>query len=103
MVGYYAISVSYTHLFVDKGLRERLEHVKETPFVRCSYTEAVDILLKSGKTKRSAALCTGMTRRTASIVRFIRLFSLWKNGMVTVSYTHLAVYKRQDAYAEYLR
>ena len=36
--------------FVDKGLRERLEHVKETPFVRCSYTEAVDILLKSGKT-----------------------------------------------------
>ena len=35
---------------MDKGLRERLEHVKETPFVRCSYTEAVDILLKSGKT-----------------------------------------------------
>ncbi len=24
--------------------------MKETPFVRCSYTEAVDILLKSGKT-----------------------------------------------------
>lgn len=33
--------------------------------------------------KRSAALCTGMTKWTASIVRFIRLFSLWKNGMVS--------------------
>ena len=47
-----SVAVSYTHLalensaeevefltrFVDKGLRERLEHVKETPFVRCSYT-----------------------------------------------------------------
>lgn len=34
--------------FVDKGLRERLQHVADTPFVRCSYTEAVDILIKSG-------------------------------------------------------
>lgn len=35
--------------FIDKGLRERLEFVAKTPFVRCSYTEAVDILLASGK------------------------------------------------------
>lgn len=34
--------------FVDKSLRERLQHVADTPFVRCSYTEAVDILVKSG-------------------------------------------------------
>ena len=45
-----AEEVEFLTRFVDKGLWERLEHVKETPFVRCSYTEAVDILLKSGKT-----------------------------------------------------
>ncbi|MBK1789804.1 asparagine--tRNA ligase [Persicirhabdus sediminis] len=33
--------------FVDKGLIERLEFVANKPFVRCSYTEAVDILLAS--------------------------------------------------------
>lgn len=35
--------------FVDKGLRERLEFVAENPFERVSYTEAVAILQKSGK------------------------------------------------------
>lgn len=35
--------------FVDKGLRERLEFVSQTPFVRCSYTEAVAILQNSGR------------------------------------------------------
>jgi asparaginyl-tRNA synthetase len=35
--------------FVDKGLRERLEFVAENAFERVSYTEAVEILLKSGK------------------------------------------------------
>jgi asparaginyl-tRNA synthetase len=35
--------------FVDKGLHERLEFVVERPFVRVPYTEAVDILTKSGK------------------------------------------------------
>lgn len=44
-----AEEVDFLNRFVDKGLRDRLEHVKKTPFVRCSYTEAVDILLKSGK------------------------------------------------------
>lgn len=34
--------------FVSKGLIERLKHVLEKPFVRVSYTEAVDILQKSG-------------------------------------------------------
>ncbi|MGB1129401.1 MAG: asparagine--tRNA ligase [Haloferula sp.] len=34
--------------FVDKGLRKRLEHVAEQPFERVSYTEAVEILQKSG-------------------------------------------------------
>ena len=35
--------------FVDKGLIERLQHVANSDFARVTYTEAVDILLKSGK------------------------------------------------------
>lgn len=36
--------------FVDKGLHERLAFVLERPFQRVSYTEAMEILLASGKT-----------------------------------------------------
>jgi asparaginyl-tRNA synthetase len=36
--------------FVDKELLARLDFVLNKPFVRCSYTEAVAILNKSGKT-----------------------------------------------------
>lgn len=36
--------------FVDKGLRDRLEFVADKPFQRVTYTDAVEILLKSGKT-----------------------------------------------------
>lgn len=36
--------------FVEKGLIERLRHVAETPFARLTYSEAIDILAKSGKT-----------------------------------------------------
>src|SRR6266700_837512 len=35
--------------FVDKGVNERLQFVVERPFVRVPYTEAVEILKKSGK------------------------------------------------------
>ena len=35
--------------FVDKGLNERLKFVLERPFVRVTYTEAVEILNKSGR------------------------------------------------------
>lgn len=35
--------------FVDKGLLERLKFVSDRPFERVTYTEAVDILLKSKK------------------------------------------------------
>ena len=35
--------------FVDKGLPERLKFVVERPFVRVTYTEAVEILTKCGK------------------------------------------------------
>lgn len=35
--------------FVDKGLRTRLEEVSKKPFVRCSYTEAIEIMQKSGR------------------------------------------------------
>ena len=34
--------------FIDKGLLERLHNVVESDFARISYTEAVDILMKSG-------------------------------------------------------
>jgi asparaginyl-tRNA synthetase len=34
--------------FVDKGLLERLKNVAENDFARISYTEAVDLLIKSG-------------------------------------------------------
>ncbi len=36
--------------FVEKGLIARLQHVADSPFVRLSYTEAIDILKKSGRT-----------------------------------------------------
>jgi asparaginyl-tRNA synthetase len=36
--------------FVDKDLLTRLDFVLEKPFVRCSYTDAIEILEKSGKT-----------------------------------------------------
>ena len=36
--------------FVDKGLAERLKFVVERPFVRVTYTEAIEILTKSGNT-----------------------------------------------------
>lgn len=35
--------------FVDKGLEERLRFIVERPFARLSYTEAVEILEKSGQ------------------------------------------------------
>ncbi len=36
--------------FVDKNLRERLEFVASRPFIRITYTAAVELLLQSGKT-----------------------------------------------------
>ncbi len=36
--------------FIEKGLINRLEHVLNTPFSKVTYTEAIDILLKSKKT-----------------------------------------------------
>jgi len=35
--------------FIEKGLLERLSHVTTSPFARITYTEAVDILMKSGQ------------------------------------------------------
>ncbi len=40
--------IEFFNSFVDKGLKERLEHVANSDFARVSYTEAVDILQKSG-------------------------------------------------------
>ncbi|MBR4550101.1 MAG: asparagine--tRNA ligase, partial [Oscillospiraceae bacterium] len=41
--------LQFFNSFVDKGLLERLEHVAGSDFGRVSYTEAVEILQKSGK------------------------------------------------------
>lgn len=35
--------------FISEGLLQRLQHVHEAPFERLTYTQAIDILLKSGK------------------------------------------------------
>lgn len=35
--------------FVDKGLHDRLKFVVERPFIRVSYTDAIEILTKSGR------------------------------------------------------
>ena len=45
-----AADLEFFSKFVDKELMARLDFVLEKPFVRCSYTEAVEILAKSGKT-----------------------------------------------------
>ena len=41
--------LDFFNKFVDKGLRARLEAVAQQPFVRCSYTEAIEIMQKSGE------------------------------------------------------
>ena len=41
--------MDFFNQFVDKGLKERLEHVASSDFGRVSYTEAVDLLQKSGQ------------------------------------------------------
>ncbi len=45
-----AADLEFFSKFVDKELMARLDFVLEKPFVRCSYTEAIAILEKSGKT-----------------------------------------------------
>ena len=39
--------INFFNSFVDKGLKERLEHVASSDFARVSYTEAVEILEKN--------------------------------------------------------
>ena len=40
--------IDFFNSFVDKGLKERLTHVATSDFARVTYTEAVDLLQKSG-------------------------------------------------------
>lgn len=44
-----AEDLEFLNKFVDKGLKERLEFVKKRDFERISYTDAVELLLKSNK------------------------------------------------------
>lgn len=41
--------MNFLNSFVDKGLIERLKFVRDSEFVRCSYTEAIDILTHCGE------------------------------------------------------
>ena len=41
--------MDFFNSFVDKGLKERLQHVATSDFGRVSYTEAIEILEKSGR------------------------------------------------------
>ena len=41
--------MEFLNAFVDKGLIERLQHVVNSKFARCSYTDAIDILQKADK------------------------------------------------------
>ena len=41
--------MAFLNSFVDKGLIERLTAVRDADFVRCSYTEAIDILKSCGQ------------------------------------------------------
>jgi asparaginyl-tRNA synthetase len=41
--------IAFLNQFVDKGLLERLQLVRDSSFARCSYTQAIDILTASGK------------------------------------------------------
>lgn len=41
--------IDFFNQFVDKGLKERLEHVANSDFGRVSYTEAVELLKNSGE------------------------------------------------------
>ena len=44
-----AEDISFFNEHIDKTLRETLEHVLNSPFIRLPYTEAIGILQKSGK------------------------------------------------------
>ena len=41
--------MAFLNSFVDKGLIERLKFVRDAEFVRCSYTDAIEILKNSGE------------------------------------------------------
>lgn len=43
------VDMEFFDQFVEKGLIERLRHVVDSPFERLTYTEAIDILKKAGK------------------------------------------------------
>ena len=46
---HYGAELDFFNKFVDKGLLERLQMIAERPFVRICYTDAVSLLIDSGK------------------------------------------------------
>lgn len=47
-----ADEIEFFDKFVEKGLKERLDHVVSTPFKRLSYTEGIEILIADQKAKK---------------------------------------------------
>ena len=45
----YPEEMEFFNKFIDKGLLERLQNILDSEFARITYTEAVDILQKSGQ------------------------------------------------------
>ena len=41
---------AFLNQFVDKNLQERLEHMRDSEFARCSYTQAIEILTSADRT-----------------------------------------------------
>ena len=41
--------LDFLNKFIDKGLLEKLNHVAQTPFKQITYTDAIDILINSGR------------------------------------------------------
>ena len=59
--------INFFNSFVDKGLKERLEHVASSDFGRISYTEAVEILEKNNDKFDLRSTGAATCRRSTSV------------------------------------
>ena len=88
--------MEFFNKFIDKGLIDRLSNIINSDFERISYTEAVDLLQKSGE-QFQYPVQWGIDLQTEH-ERYLTEKIYKKPVFVTdypVSYTHLDVYKRQ--------
>ena len=66
--------------FVDKGLLPRLQHIVDSDFAKVSYTEAVELLLKSGKQFDFTPYwgCDLQTEHELSLIHILQRQSRWQ-------------------------